>query len=130
MNPEYLRDVEKKGFYEQDTDGELVTTCQPSGECNFVSYKDGIATCGIEEAYNQGTSDFKKPVSCHLYPVRTKRYKEFEAVNYHQWHICSAACSLGEELQVPVYIFVKEALIRKYGIEWFEELDAIAKHSF
>jgi len=83
--------------------------------------------CGIEEAYNQGEVKWKKPVSCHLYPVRIKKYSEFAAVNYHQWHICNDACSLGKELQVPVYKFVKQALIRKFGEDWYNELEEVAE---
>lgn len=86
-----------------------------------------MALCGIEEAYNQGEITFKKPVSCHLYPIRIKQYSEFAAVNYDKWEICDDACSLGKELSVPVYKFVKQALERKFGEAWFAELDKIAK---
>ena len=86
-----------------------------------------MALCGIEEAYNQGEIKFKKPVSCHLYPIRIKQYSEFAAVNYDKWEICDDACSLGKELGVPVYKFVKQALERKFGEQWFAELDKIAK---
>ena len=66
-------------------------------------------------------------MSCHLYPVRIKDYSEFSAVNYHKWQICDPACSLGEELKVPVYKFVKDALIRKFGEDWYQELEEVAK---
>ncbi|MCB0473016.1 MAG: DUF3109 family protein, partial [Flavobacteriaceae bacterium] len=96
--------------------------------CVYITYDEkGIAKCGIEEAYNKGHINFKKPVSCHLYPVRVQDYSEFAAVNYHKWHICDDACVLGKELQVPVYKFVKEALIRKFGAEWYAELETIAE---
>ena len=72
--------------------------------------------------------DFNKPISCHLYPIRVKEYSEFTAVNYHKWSICSDACSLGNELKKPVYEFVKEALIKKFGKQWFLELEKIAKN--
>ena len=86
-----------------------------------------IASCGIEEAYNTGVINWKKPISCHLYPVRVKAYSEFAAVNYHKWDICDDACSLGNELKVPVYKFVKEALIRKFGTNWYLELEKVAQ---
>ena len=86
-----------------------------------------IALCGIEEAYNQGEVSWKKPISCHLYPVRVQQYSEFAAVNYHKWHICGDACTLGKELQVPVYKFVKQALIRKFGEDWYAELEVVAR---
>ena len=83
--------------------------------------------CGIEEAYNQGDIDWKKPVSCHLYPVRVNDYGEFSAVNYHKWQICDDACALGKELQIPIDKFVKEALIRKFGDQWYTALEKIAR---
>lgn len=93
----------------------------------MIFNENKIAICGIEEAYNKGAIDWKKPISCHLYPVRVKDYSEFSAVNYHAWDICSDACSLGKELQIPVYKFVKEALIRKFGENWYLELENVAK---
>ncbi len=130
MTPEYAEDVEKKGFYEIDElDNEPVTTCQTTGECNFVVYnEDGVTQCAIELAYNAGEIDFKKPISCHLYPIRLQKYKEFTAINYSQWDICNAACGLGEELNVPVYKFTKEALIRKFGQHWYDEVEATANY--
>ena len=89
--------------------------------------ENGIISCGIENAYNEGKIDFKKPISCHLYPVRINNYSEFTAVNYHKWSICNSACSLGKSLKVPVYKFLKEALIRKFGKKWFLELEKNAK---
>jgi hypothetical protein len=104
-------------------DGEAVTPLVEGRECAYVVFAaDGTAQCGIELAWKAGATHFRKPVSCHLYPVRITKYKNFEAVNYHKWHICNPACELGRELSVPVYQFVREALIRKYGHEWFEKL--------
>jgi hypothetical protein len=74
--------------------------------------------------------DWKKPISCHLYPIRVKNYKDFSAVNYHKWHICSDACALGKELEVPVYKFLKEPLIRKFGEEWYQELEIIVREYY
>ena len=98
----------------------------PPGTCTIFDEKQ-TALCGIEEAYNQGDIDWKKPVSCHLYPVRVKDYSEFSAVNYHKWQICDDACALGKELQIPIYKFVKEALIRKFGDQWYTALEKIAR---
>ena len=88
----------------------------------------GVAQCGIEQAYKAGATHFRKPISCHLYPIRVSQNVDlgFEALNYHRWEICSAACDLGKQEQVPVYQFLKEALIRKYGEDFYEELDAAA----
>jgi len=109
-------------------DGEYETPLIPSDDsCAYICYDEkGVAMCGIEEAYNQGEIAWKKPVSCHLYPVRVQDYSEFAAVNYHKWDICDDACSLGKELQVPIYKFVKEALIRKFGEDWYAELEKVA----
>ena len=88
--------------------------------------------CGIEKAYNEGKIDFKKPLSCHLYPIRVNRNPElgFEAWNYDEWDICSAACSLGNELKVPIYKFLKEAIIRAKGEEFYDQLAEAAEHHF
>lgn len=127
MTPAYAEAVDKTGFYEIDIDDEPVTTCQPTGECNFVVYdNNGATNCAIELAYKAGVIDYKKPISCHLYPIRLQRYKNYTAVNYHRWDLCSAACTLGEELQMPVYRFAREALIRKFGQEWYSELEEVA----
>jgi hypothetical protein len=90
---------------------------------------NGIAKCGIEKAYEAGAIDFQKPISCHLYPIRADVMSNgYEALNYHEWEICSAACSAGRKLKVPVYQFVKTAIVRKYGEDFYNELDAAAQH--
>lgn len=115
--------VEKEGVYTVDDDGEYCTPIIDGRECVYAIYdKKGILKCGIEQAYYDGKIAWKKPISCHLYPIRVSSKKSFEALNYHKWHICSPACALGKELQVPVYRFLKEPLIRKYGQAWYEEL--------
>jgi len=120
--------IEKQGIFITTKEGELETPLIDGADCAYVNFDDkGIALCAIEEAYNQGEVSWKKPVSCHLYPVRVKDYSEFSAVNYHKWNICDDACTLGAELQVPIYKFVKEALIRKFGEDWYMELEKVAK---
>lgn len=119
--------IEAQGTFITTEDGELETPLINGADCAYVIFDDKhVALCGIEEAYNQGEVTWKKPVSCHLYPIRVHDYTEFSAVNYHKWQICDDACELGEELGVPVYKFVKEALIRKFGEDWYIELEAIA----
>ncbi|SDB59435.1 Protein of unknown function [Flavobacteriaceae bacterium MAR_2010_188] len=127
LRPEGIMAIEEQGTFTVTEDGEFETPLINGADCAYVTFdKKGIALCGIEEAYNQGEIDWKKPVSCHLYPVRVKDYSEFSAVNYHRWYICDDACSLGRELQVPIYKFVKEALIRKFGEDWYLELEKVA----
>ncbi len=107
---------------------ELETPLINGADCAYVIFdENNTALCGIEEAYNQGEITFKKPISCHLYPIRIKQYESFTAINYNQWHICDNACTLGKELQVPIYVFVKQALIRKFGAQWYQTLEENAK---
>jgi len=127
LRPEGISAIEEQGAFVKGEDGEWETPLINGSECAYVIFSENqTAKCGLEEAYNQGITKWKKPVSCHLYPVRVKEYTELTAVNYHKWEICDAACALGEELKVPIYKFVKEALIRKFGNAWYEELEEIA----
>ena len=124
---EGIKAIEEQGTHVVSDFGELETPLIDGKDCAYVIFAGKTALCGIEQAYNQGIVDWKKPVSCHLYPIRIKEYSDFAAVNYHKWHICDDACSLGQELGGPVYQFVKEALVRKFGQQWFDELDKVAK---
>jgi len=129
LRVEGIESIEKQGEFVEDQDGEYLTPLVNGKECAYVIFDEkGITKCGIEKAYETGIIDYKKPISCHLYPIRIKKYRNFEAVNYDEWEICSDACALGKELKVEVYKFLKEPLIRKYGEKWFEELELIAEH--
>lgn len=131
LSAEGVEKIEKEGFYEFiDETQEYATTLMENGACAYLTYNnDGSAYCGIEKAYNAGAIDYRKPISCHLYPIRISANEKlaFEALNYDVWDICSAACEKGEEQQIPVYKFAKDALIRKYGEDFYQELDEIAK---
>ncbi|MEK6450428.1 MULTISPECIES: DUF3109 family protein [Myroides] len=126
LRPEGIEAIETQGTSIIGEDGELETPLIEGGECAYVIYENEMALCGIEKAYNEGLIDWKKPISCHLYPIRIKEFSSFEAVNYHKWHICGDACTLGQELGVPVYKFLKDPLIRKYGEDWYKELELVA----
>jgi len=127
LRPEGIDVIKAQGTSIKTAFGELETPLINGADCAYVMFDEkNTALCAIEEAYNQGEVTFKKPVSCHLYPIRVKDYTAFSAVNYDKWEICDAACSLGKELEVPVYKFVKEALIRKFGKEWYAELEKVA----
>ncbi len=120
--------IEDQGAFVKGEDGEWETPLVNGNECAYVIYSEnGIVKCGIEAAFNQGATKFRKPVSCHLYPIRINEYRELTAVNYHEWEICDPACTLGKELKVPIYKFVKEALIRKFGQPWYDELEKVAQ---
>lgn len=128
MNKEGIKEIKKSGVALIDSDGDLVTPLVDGVKhCAFVIFEDSIAKCAIEKAYYDGKIKFKKPVSCHLYPVRITKYKEFDAVNYQEWDVCKPACSCGEKLGVPVYKFLKEPLIRKYGKVWYKQLELVAE---
>lgn len=128
LREEGIAAIEDQGLF-ITTEGEYETTLINDKDCAYVIFDEKkMAKCGIEEAYNKGVIDWKKPISCHLYPVRIMEYSEFSAVNYHHWPICDDACALGKELQVPVYKFVKEALIRKFGKDWYAELEKVAEN--
>lgn len=116
--------IAKQGLYIKDWEDDYSTTTIGDRECAYALYDGkGILKCGIEEAYLAGATTFKKPISCHLYPIRITKYEDFEALNYDRWSICSPACAFGVNLGVRVYQFLKEPLIRKYGEDWYNELD-------
>jgi hypothetical protein len=115
--------IEEFGTHVKDFEGDYTTPCVDTNkECAYVIMENGITKCSIEKAYEDGKIAWKKPISCHLYPIRITNYPEFEVLHYDRWNICSPACSFGNELKVPVYQFLKEPLIRKYGAEWYQEL--------
>lgn len=124
LSEEGIEAIEKLGVWVFDMDGEKGTaTIGQNGACAF-SLRDekGVLKCGIEQAYFDGKSTFRKPISCHLYPIRITKYDQYDALNYDRWEICDAACVLGKTLGVPLYKFLKEALTRKYGEEWYSQL--------
>jgi hypothetical protein len=117
------KEIERQGSYILDEDGDYSTPTIGGRECAFAIYDAaGVLKCGIEQAYLDGKITYRKPISCHLYPIRITKKKNLEAVNYHKWNICSAACTLGKALGVPLYKFLREPLIRKYGEGWYNEL--------
>lgn len=119
------RAIAEHGPYILDEEGEYSTTTVGGAECAFVTFDaDGTLKCGIEQAYQDGKISFQKPISCHLYPIRITKYDHYNALNYDRWDICSAACSLGRKLGVPVYKFLKGPLIRKFGEDWYSDLVA------
>ncbi|MES2828385.1 MAG: DUF3109 family protein [Bacteroidota bacterium] len=124
LEPKGIQAIEEQGTSVIDADGDLTTPCVDGNkECAYVTFENGITKCGIEKGYEQGLVDWQKPISCHLYPIRITQYPEFEVLNYDRWHICHDACTFGRELKVPVYQFLRGPLVRKYGEEWYTELE-------
>ncbi len=129
-----LKEIDRKGLYRYDREFGWVTPLVEGGICAY-GYRDGkgIIRCAFEEAYNRGLTDWKKPISCHLYPVKTKRskYDGYEMMNYEPREtLCSPACLLGRRLKVPVYAFLRESIVRKYGPSFYDALDKVAKGQY
>lgn len=123
LSKEGIEAIEKQGKYIKDWEGDYSTTTINDKECAYSLYDEkGILKCGIEQAYNSGVTSFKKPISCHLYPIRITKYENYHALNYDRWSICSDACDLGSQLGIPIYKFLQEPLIRAYGEEWYNQL--------
>ncbi|WP_373759520.1 DUF3109 family protein [Bacteroides heparinolyticus] len=119
--------IEKQGVVYTDEEGDLVTSIVNGKDCVFTCYDEkGCCYCAIEKAYREGKTDFYKPVSCHLYPIRVGNYGPYKAVNYHRWDVCKAAVLLGQRESLPVYKFLKAPLIRKFGDDWYAELELVA----
>jgi len=124
----FIAQIGKYTYYEEIE--EYGTTLLPNGSCVFMTYENGSAKCGIEAAHKAGITHFRKPISCHLYPIRVTANEAngFEALNYDKWEICNAACKLGEKEQLPLYQFLKEALTRKYGEEFYQEMEGVGRY--
>jgi hypothetical protein len=117
-----IEKVEKSGTFDYDMEGSFVTPLLNDESCAFLFFEDNIAKCAIEKAFINSEINFQKPISCHLYPVRVKILPDYEALNYHRWNVCQSGCKKGKSLKLPLYKFLKEPLIRKYGMEWYSEL--------
>lgn len=130
LSPRAINHIEEAGTHDFDDEFGLVTPTLDGGICVYGYFDElGIVKCAIEKAYNEGKVAFKKPISCHLYPIRINEFEEYDALNYEpRPTLCKPACKLGKSLKVPVYQFLKEPLIRKYGTEFYAALDAVAKH--
>jgi hypothetical protein len=129
LTSEGLSVIEQYGVAIVDFDNELVTPLvKDREECVYSCFSNnGICLCGIEKAYKNGDIPFNKPISCHLYPIRIKNFENITALNYDQWHICASARDLGKKEKMPVFMFLKEPIIRKFGKEFFDTLVEIAK---
>ncbi len=119
--------IDRQGVAYTDRDGELVTSIVQGKDCVFTCYDKGCCLCALEKACREGRSAFVKPISCALYPLREKTFPDGTVgLNYHRWSICKDALSKGRELDLPLYKFLKEPLVRRFGSEWYDELLALA----
>ncbi|MGB4776510.1 MAG: DUF3109 family protein [Daejeonella sp.] len=120
-----IETIEETGTWVKDFDGDYTTPCVDTNkECAYVTWENGITKCAIEKAYENGKIGWRKPISCHLYPIRITNYPEFDVLHYDRWNICSPACTFGNEVKVSVFAFLKEPLIRKYGTDWYHDLES------
>ena len=122
MMEEGIREAEQIGVFDYDAGGNFVTPLIKGRECVYVYFDDGIARCAIEKAFQEKKIPFPKPISCHLYPIRITKIVSGDALNYHKWQICNKALENGRKLKLPLYQFLEEALIRKYGRPWYNKL--------
>jgi hypothetical protein len=122
LRKESVESINMQGTSVIDLDGDIVTPLLNGKECVYVYFEDGIAKCAIEKAWLDNKVKFQKPSSCHLYPIRLNKYKDFEAVNYHTWDICKCAINKGVKENVPLFIFLETPLTRKYGKDWYKQL--------
>lgn len=121
--PQARERIREKGVAYIDEEGDLVTQIVDGANCVFTTYGEGgKCLCAIEKAYREGRSDFRKPISCYLYPLRLTKYPTFTAVNYHRWKICKCATVLGRAKGLRLYQFMREPLIERFGQEWYDEL--------
>ncbi len=127
MTPDGIASVESQGFMVVDSDGDLTTPLIGNSECAYTYTEGDITLCAIEKAWLSGECDFQKPISCHLYPIRLINFKSGGVgLNYHRWSVCRSACNNGAKLQQPVYRSLKSAIIRRFGEEFYNAMDAAA----
>jgi len=125
----HKKEIDKQGFSVIDSDGDLVTPLVDNRQCAYSFYDEkGILKCAIEKAHFDGKIDFRKPISCHLFPIRITEYKRFDAVNYEELDICKPGRECGISEKLPLYKFLKEPLIKKYGEEWYNEVEIAGEH--
>ena len=123
MLPRAIEEVKEHGVAYIDEEGDLVTTILDGRNCAFTCYApEGICLCALEKAYREGRTQWKKPTSCSLYPLRITEYPTFTAVNYHRWDICRDAEALGKAKGIRLYQFLKDPLTERFGAEWYAEL--------
>jgi hypothetical protein len=129
LSVESKAEIASQGFSLIDQDGDLVTPIIGKNECVYTFVDaSGITKCAIEKAFFEKNTDFRKPISCHLFPIRITEYKRFDGVNYEKLKICQAGRACGKSNNVPLWQYLKEPLIRKYGEDWYDELGTVAIH--
>ena len=119
--------IKKHGLFTALENGEIETPLNNGKECVYSFKENGLTKCAFEESYINGKTKFQKPISCHLYPIRVKKTKLFEKLEYEHWNICNSGCELGKRLKIPLFVFLKDSLIRKFGKSWYMDLISASK---
>ncbi len=129
LTPAGVKEIEGRGRYNYDREFGWVTPTIEGKMCAYgIRDRNGVIKCGIEQAYNDGKISWRKPISCHLYPIKISKTGDQEMVNYEpREKLCKPGCVLGKKLKVPVYVFLKDALIRKYGTGFCDALEKVAQ---
>ncbi len=128
LDPRARKVLLKQGVAYRDRDGDLVTSIVGEKDCCFTCYNaEGICLCATDRAQREGRIDWSKPISCALYPIRERTLSNgLVALNYDRWNICAPAREHGRALRLPLYRFLREPLIRRFGEDWYAELEALA----
>lgn len=128
LTPEARQIIEQQGVSYLDKDGERVTSIVNNKDCVFARVDHtGMCYCVFDRAFRAGHIEWQKPISCHLYPIRVKKFGDLIGLNYHRWDICHCARQLGKKEHLKVYQFLREPLIRRFGQRWYEELESVAQ---
>ena len=125
MTSEGIEAIERQGFAVLDEEGDLTTPLVRDAECAYACREEGITLCAIEKAWREGRTPFRKPVSCHLYPIRLVKFSNGAVgLNYHRWEVCASARTCGRRLGLPVYKSLREPIVRRFGEEFYKALEA------
>jgi len=120
--------ISKTGYSTKDPDGDIVTPLVNNSECAYSYKEDGVTKCAVEKAFLDGLTDFRKPISCHLYPLREVKFSNGTVgLQFHEWEVCEGAAALGEKLGLPIYRMLREPIISRYGAEFYDALQEVEK---
>lgn len=129
MTEQGVEVIERDGFMVVDQEGDYTTPLINDSQCAYSFEENGITFCAVERAFREGKTGFKKPISCHLYPIRLINFSNGSVgLNYHRWSVCSSAVECGKKLNMPVYMALKEPLVRRFGEEFFDALQQAQKY--
>ncbi|MFI3305183.1 MAG: DUF3109 family protein [Rikenellaceae bacterium] len=128
MTAEGIESVERQGFMVIDEDGDYTTPLVDDAECAYAYAEGGVTLCAVEKAWLEGKCSFRKPISCHLYPIRLINFSSGGVgLNYHRWSVCRSACENGKKQGVPLYKSLREPIVRRFGEEFYEALESAAQ---